>query len=107
MTDHDASSSRIVSRSWRPPFWGHISLFNLREHLISPFVTGYEGTAIESLYPSNTDIFRYAKLQGGIDKLQAMVAQHPGWRSDTENQHVLAQIQEARDIYVKRGQEAR
>ena len=34
--------------------------------MISPFVTGYEGTAIESLYPSNTDIFRYAKEQGGI-----------------------------------------
>ncbi len=55
-----------VGEEYRPPFWGHISLDNLREHLISPFVTGYEGTAIESLYPSNTDIFRYAKQQGGI-----------------------------------------
>ena len=43
-----------------------MSLFNLKEHLISPFVTGYEGTGVESLYPSNTDIFRYAKEQGGI-----------------------------------------
>src|SRR5258708_7288713 len=55
-----------VGQEYRPPFWGHISLFNLRDHLISPFVTGYEATAIESLYPSNTDIFRYAKEQGGI-----------------------------------------
>ena len=53
-------------QEYRPPYWGHISIFNLRNHLISPFVTGYEGTAIESLYPSNTDIFRYAKEQGGI-----------------------------------------
>jgi len=55
-----------VGQEYRPPFYGHISLFNLKEHLISPFVTGYEGTGIESLYPSNTDIFRYAKQQGGI-----------------------------------------
>jgi TolB protein len=55
-----------VGQEYRPPFYGHISLFNLKSHLISPFVTGYEGTGVESLYPSNTDIFRYAKQQGGI-----------------------------------------
>jgi hypothetical protein len=38
----------------------------LKDHLISPFTTGYEGTAIESLYPSNTDIFRFAREQGAI-----------------------------------------
>jgi len=31
---------------------------------MSPFTTGYEGTAIESLYPSNTDMFRKARAQG-------------------------------------------
>jgi hypothetical protein len=55
-----------VGQEYRPPFYGHISIFNLQKHLISPFVTGYEGTGVESLYPSNTDIFRYAKQQGGI-----------------------------------------
>ena len=55
-----------VGQEYRPPFYGHIALFNLKSNLISPFVTGYEGTAVESLYPSNTDIFRYAKQQGGI-----------------------------------------
>ena len=55
-----------VGQEYRPPFYGHISLFNLQKHLISPFVTGYEGTGVESLYPSNTDILRYAKEQGGI-----------------------------------------
>jgi hypothetical protein len=39
-------------------------MFGLRDHLISPFTTGYEGTAIESLYPSNTDMFRKARKQG-------------------------------------------
>lgn len=55
-----------VGQEYRPPFYGHMSLLNLKDHLISPFVTGYEGTGIESLYPSNTDILRYAKEQGGI-----------------------------------------
>ena len=54
------------NQEYRPPFYGHISFINLKEHLISPFTTGYEGTAIESLYPSNTDMFRLARRQGAI-----------------------------------------
>ncbi len=59
---------RLLSwaQEYRPPFYGHINLINLTKHLISPFTTGYEGTAIESLYPSNTDIFRMAREQGGV-----------------------------------------
>jgi TolB protein len=56
----------IVGEEYRPPFWGHTFLIGLADHLISPFLTGYEGTAIESLYPSNTDMFRKAKAQGAI-----------------------------------------
>ncbi len=56
----------ITGQEYRPPFLGHICLFNLSDHLISPFLTGYEGTAVESLYPSNTDIFLDARKQGGI-----------------------------------------
>lgn len=54
----------VVGQEFRPPFYGHVFMFGLEEHLISPFVTGYEGTAIESLYPSNTDMFLKAKAQG-------------------------------------------
>ncbi len=54
----------VVGQEYRPPFYGHVFMFGMREHLISPFTTGYEGTAIESLYPSNTDMFRKAKDQG-------------------------------------------
>lgn len=54
----------VVGQEYRPPFYGHVFYFELREHLISPFTTGYEGTGIESLYPSNTDLFRKAKAQG-------------------------------------------
>jgi Tol biopolymer transport system component len=56
----------LVGEEYRPPFWGHVFLIGLRDHLISPFLTGYEGTAIESLYPTNTDMFRRAKAQGAI-----------------------------------------
>ncbi len=54
------------NEEYRPPFYGHVSLINLTRHLISPFTTGYEGTAIESLYPSNTDILRFAREQGAL-----------------------------------------
>ncbi len=54
----------VVGQEYRPPFWGHVFMFGMRDHLISPFTTGYEGTAIESLYPSNTDMFRKARAQG-------------------------------------------
>jgi TolB protein len=54
----------VVGQEYRPPFYGHVFMFGLRDHLISPFTTGYEGTGIESLYPSNTDMLRKAKAQG-------------------------------------------
>ena len=54
----------VVGQEFRPPFYGHVFMFGMRDHLISPFTVGYEGTAIESLYPSNTDMFRKAKAQG-------------------------------------------
>ena len=43
---------------------GHVFMFGMDDHLTSPYTTGYEGTAIESLYPSSTDMFRKAKAQG-------------------------------------------
>ena len=54
----------VVGQEYRPPFYGHVFMFGMREHLLSPFTMGYEGTAIESLYPSNTDMLRRAKSQG-------------------------------------------
>ena len=56
----------LVGEEYRPPFDGHVFYLGLKEHLLSPFTTGYEGTAIESLYPSNTDMFRKAKAQGAV-----------------------------------------
>ncbi len=66
--DRRSTPDRLLyfNEEYRPPFYGHVSLINLTKHLISPFTTGYEGTAIESLYPSNTDMFRLARAQGAI-----------------------------------------
>jgi hypothetical protein len=56
----------FVGQEYRPPFYGHVFFLGLRDHLISPFTTGYEGTAVESLYPSNTDMLRKARQQGAV-----------------------------------------
>ncbi len=67
--EHPASTPDVqlhMGQEYRPPFWGHTFLLGLRDHFISPFTTGYERTGIESLYPSNTDIFRKAKAQGAV-----------------------------------------
>jgi hypothetical protein len=76
---HPLSNARRllrVDQEYRPPFYGHVNFINLTRHLISPFTTGYEGTAIESLYPSNTDMFRLARAQGALGGYV-----HP-WSSD-------------------------
>ncbi len=67
------TSSNLAARSMilfgeeiRPSFWGHTFATGMRDHLIMPFVTGYEGTALDSLYPANTAMLRDAKAQGAV-----------------------------------------
>ena len=67
----------VVGQEYRPPFYGHVFMFGHRDHLIAPYAMGYEGTAIESLYPSNTDMMLKAKAQGATT---AYV--HSGYRGD-------------------------
>jgi Tol biopolymer transport system component len=55
-----------IDEEYRPPFWGHVSYLGLKDHLLSPFLTGYQGTALDSLYPSNTDMFAKARAQGAV-----------------------------------------
>jgi TolB protein len=59
-----AKSMLLFGEENRPPFWGHTFYIGLNDHLISPFLTGYEGTALDSLYPSNSDLFEKARAQG-------------------------------------------
>jgi TolB protein len=76
-----STATQLLSfgEEYRPPFYGHINFINLTRHLISPFTTGYEGSGIESLYPSNTDIFRIGRKQGAIGGYV-----HP-WSRDPES----------------------
>src|SRR4051794_3119291 len=57
-------SMLIVGEENRPPFRGHTFYIGLRDHLIAPFMTGYEGTGLSSLSPNNTELFRKARAQG-------------------------------------------
>lgn len=66
ISKNDPNLKVVIGEEYRPPFYGHIFLIGLKNNLISPFTTGYEGTGIESLYPSNTDMFRKARAQGAI-----------------------------------------
>ena len=63
---HDSKTKLHFAEEYRPPFYGHMFFLGLKDHLISPFTTGYEGTAIESLYPSNTDMLRKARADGAV-----------------------------------------
>ena len=63
---HDSKTKLHFAEEYRPPFYGHMFFLGLKDHLISPFTTGYEGTAIESLYPSNTDMLRKARAEGAV-----------------------------------------
>ncbi|MEO7650399.1 MAG: CehA/McbA family metallohydrolase, partial [Bryobacteraceae bacterium] len=67
--EHPASnltqrSLLVFGEENRPPFWGHTFYIGLQDHLISPFLTGYEGTGLDSLFPTNTELFRKARAQG-------------------------------------------
>jgi Tol biopolymer transport system component len=64
ISDLAGGSMLLFGEENRPPFWGHTFYIGLRDHLISPFVAGYEGTALDSLYPSNSDLFEKARAQG-------------------------------------------
>ncbi|MDE2729266.1 MAG: CehA/McbA family metallohydrolase [Gemmatimonadota bacterium] len=55
-----------VGEEYRPAFHGHVYFIGLSDFLLSPFASGYEGTAIYSLYPSNTDMLRLAGEQGAF-----------------------------------------
>ncbi|HUQ93206.1 MAG TPA: CehA/McbA family metallohydrolase, partial [Bryobacteraceae bacterium] len=59
-----ARSLLVIGEENRPPFWGHTFYIGLKDHLISPFMTGYEGTGLDSLWPDNTALFRKARAQG-------------------------------------------
>jgi hypothetical protein len=79
---HALSGKRWLLRfdqEYRPPFYGHINLIDLAGQLVPPLAAGCEGSALESLYPSSTDILQFAHQRGAIGGYA-----HP-WRRDPES----------------------
>ncbi len=66
--DAVSTATRILfhSQEYHPPFWGHATLLNLKQHLVMPDYVGYQNTVVDSIYPSNSTAFRVARDQGGI-----------------------------------------
>jgi hypothetical protein len=53
-------------QEYRSQFYGHVYLAGLRDHVILPYGTAYEGGALDSLFPTNADMLRKAKAQGAV-----------------------------------------
>ena len=66
--DPISTDTRVLfhSQEYHPPFWGHASFLNLKEHIVIPDYVGYQNTIVSSLYPSNTTAFRVAREQGAL-----------------------------------------
>jgi hypothetical protein len=66
--DKASTPTRVLfhSQEYHPPFWGHATFLNLKQHLVMPDYVGYQNTVVASLFPSNTTAFRSAKQQGGL-----------------------------------------
>jgi hypothetical protein len=76
----------LVGQEPRPPVYGHLFVFGMKDHLMSPVRWG--GTGGTSVYPTPTDIFRKALTQratvgydhafgGDADPLQGTLALRP------------------------------
>lgn len=66
---HPLSTNKRVlffSQEYRPPHYGHTAFLGLKDHVILPNASSYEGSPIASPYPSNTEMFRLAKAQGAF-----------------------------------------
>jgi len=66
--DPVSTSKRILyhNQEYHPPFWGHSTFLNLKEHYIIPSYVGYQNTIVSSLYPPNTIPFRIVHEEGGL-----------------------------------------
>jgi hypothetical protein len=51
---------------YRSQFYGHTYLAGLKDHLILPYGTAYEGIALDAIYPTNADMMAKAKAQGAV-----------------------------------------
>ena len=52
----------VFGQEYRPPLYGHLVVFGMKDHLMSP--VRLSGAGGSGLYPSPTDLFRNARIQG-------------------------------------------
>jgi TolB protein len=66
--DKVSTATRVLfhSQEYHPPFWGHSTFLNLKQHIVIPDYVGYQNTIVDSIFPSNTTPFRVAREQGGL-----------------------------------------
>jgi TolB protein len=61
-----ATTVIVHDQEYHTSFWGHVGLLGLRDHVLLPGYSGYQGTAAASLVPTNAEVADLAHAQGGI-----------------------------------------
>ena len=56
----------VHDQEFHTSVWGHVGLLGLRDHVLLPGYSGYQGTAAASLVPTNAEVADLARAQGGI-----------------------------------------
>ena len=68
--DPDPLSTRdfilAYGQEFHTGFWGHAGLVGLTDHYLLPDYSGYTGTALASLFPTNAAVADLAHAQGGL-----------------------------------------
>jgi Tol biopolymer transport system component len=56
----------VHDQEFHTSVWGHVGLLGLREHVLLPGYSGYQGTPAASLVPTNAEVADLAHAQGAI-----------------------------------------
>jgi dipeptidyl aminopeptidase/acylaminoacyl peptidase len=56
----------VHDQEYHTSVWGHVGLLGLRDHVLLPGYSGYQGTAAASVWPMNAEVADLARAQGGI-----------------------------------------
>ena len=61
-----ATTLIVHDQEFHTSVWGHVGLLGLRDHVLLPGYSGYQGTAAASLVPTNAEVADLPRAQGGI-----------------------------------------
>jgi len=94
----------VVGQEYRPPFYGHVSMFGMEDHLISPLFTNPVWVKVGER-PVRSRAAADDAIQW-IDRLREMAEAWPEWRSRKERDQVFSQFDEAKTIHCGFADEA-